>query len=245
MKDLEFLKQSLIAHRGYFDKTIGIPENSLPSFSRAIENGFIIELDVHILKDKNIVVFHDDDLNRMTGVNKKIKELTYEEISKLRLDETDNKIPLLTEVLNLVSGKVPIIIELKYDAKYGKLESELVKILSNYKGKFVVKSFNPLSVFWFKKHYPEIIRGQLAEGYKNSNKSFIEKYFLKNMWFNFITKPDFASYEIEGLPNSALDKFKRKHLVLGWTVRTKEQFEKGKKYFDNLICENFNKLKYL
>ena len=242
MKDLEFLKQNLIAHRGYFDKTIGIPENSLPAFKRAVENNFIIELDVHILKDKNIIAFHDDDLSRMTGINKKVKDLSYEDINQLKLDKTDNKIPLLTEVLDLVDGKVPIIIELKYDAKYGKLEYELVKILSNYKGKFVVKSFNPLSVFWFKKHYPEIIRGQLAEGYRNSNKNFIEKFLLKNMCFNFITKPDFVSYQIEGLPNIVLDKFKKNHIVLGWTVRTKEQFKNGRKYFDNLICENFDKL---
>jgi len=181
----------------------------------------------------------------MTGINKKVKDLSYEDINQLKLDKTDNKIPLLTEVLDLVDGKVPIIIELKYDAKYGKLEYELVKILSNYKGKFVVKSFNPLSVFWFKKHYPEIIRGQLAEGYRNSNKNFIEKFLLKNMCFNFITKPDFVSYQIEGLPNIALDKFKKNHIVLGWTVRTKEQFKNGRKYFDNLICENFDKLKQL
>lgn len=243
MKDISFLKQSLIAHRGYHSKELGIPENSLPAFEKAIQNNYIIELDVHILKDRNIVVFHDDNLNRMTGLNKDIKKLNYDEIKRLKLDNTNYKIPLLKEVLDLVDGKVPIIIELKYDVKTGKLESELIKILEKYRGKYVVKSFNPFSVYWFKKHAPEIIRGQLSESYKNSNKNFIEKFLLKNLCFNFITKPDFLSYQIEGLPNKAVEKFKKNHIVLGWTVRNQEQYNKGKDFFDNLICENFDKLK--
>ena len=243
MKKTEFLTTTLIAHRGYHDIKNGIPENSIPAFERAIENKYIIELDVHILKDNKIVVFHDDNLKRMTEIDKEIKLTTYDEIKDLKLANTKYNIPLLTEVLSLVNNKVPIIIELKTDNKVGKLENELIKILNQYKGEFAVKSFSPLSVYWFKKHYPEIVRGQLASSFSNKNMSIEEKILLKNMVFNIFTKPDFISYDINALPNKRVEKIRKKHIVLGWTIKNNEQFEKGKKYCDNLICENFENLK--
>ena len=243
MKKIDFLTSSLIAHRGYHNKEIGIPENSIPAFERAIKNRYIIELDVHILKDKNIVVFHDDNLKRMTGVDKDIKLTSYDEIKDLKLDNTKYSIPLLTEVLELINNRVPVIIELKTDNKVGKLENELIKILNQYKGKFAVKSFSPLSVYWFKKHCPNIVRGQLASSFSNKNMSIEEKILLKNMVFNIFTKPDFISYDINALPNKRVEKIRKNSIVLGWTIKTNEQFAKGKKYCDNLICENFEDLK--
>ena len=117
MKDIEILIKKPFAHRGYFNKEDGIPENSIPAFERAVKSGFGIELDVHILKDGAIVVFHDDSLNRMTGVNKNLKDLTYDEIKDLKLNGTSFGIPLFIDVLKIVDGKVPILIELKYDNK--------------------------------------------------------------------------------------------------------------------------------
>ena len=123
--------------------------------------------------------------------------------------------------------------------KFGVLEKKLAKILDCYKGKFAIKSFNPLSVYWFKKYRPDFIRGQLSQGFSNDN--ILKKIFLKNMYFNFITKPDFISYDINALPNNNVQKYRDKgHVVLGWTVNDKKKFEKGKKYCDNLICENFD-----
>lgn len=242
MKDLSFLKQNLIAHRGYHNKEDGIPENSIPAFEKAIKNNYIIELDVHILTDGKVVVFHDDNLERMTGLKKDIKDTDYNEIKDLSLNNTEYKIPLLEEVLKLVNNRVPIIIELKTDVKTGILEEALVKILKNYKGKFVVKSFSPYSVYWFKKNYPDIIRGQLSQDFRNSDMCVFKKILLRNMYFNIFTKPDFISYGIHALPNKRVQNFRKNKLVLGWTVRNNEQFNKGKIYCDNLICENFNKL---
>lgn len=241
-KNLEFLKQSLIAHRGMHNINKGIPENSLKAFEMAIINNYIIELDLHILKDKSVVVFHDDNLSRMTGNKKNIKDVTYDEIKKLKLQNTDNHIPLLTEVLDLVNGKVPIIIELKYDVKCGVLEEEAMEILKEYKGLYVVKSFSPLSVYWLKRKYPNVIRGQLASNFKNNKMNILKKFLLKNMIFNYITKPDFISYDINGMPNRKLDRYRKNNLILGWTIRNKNDFEEAKKYCDNFICEN---LEYL
>ena len=147
MEKLEFLKQNLIAHRGMHNIKIGIPENSLKAFEKAIECKYLIELDLHILKDGSVVVFHDDNLKRMTGIDKKIADTTYDEIKNLKLQSTNNYIPLFKEVLKLISGRVPIIIELKYDTKVGLLETETMNILKDYKGKYVVKSFNPMTVY--------------------------------------------------------------------------------------------------
>lgn len=244
-KNLEFIKQSLIAHRGMHNIEKGIPENSIEAFKEAINNKYIIELDVHILKDNSIIVFHDDNLKRMTGLYKEIKKTTYEEIKKLKLQNTNSHIPLLEEVLELINKQVPIIIELKSDVKCGRLEKEIIKKLKNYKGKYVVKSFNPISVYWLKRHNPEIIRGQLVSNYKNENLNSIKKFILKNMLFNCITKPDFLSCEIDFLQNKKVKRFRKsKRIVLGWTIRNKQDFMKAKKYCDNYICENLDNIKY-
>ena len=141
MKDLSFLQNRIIAHRGVNDND-KVVENTLESFSNAVKLGYAIEFDIHLLKDNEIVVYHDDNLKRLTGINKDLKDLTYDDIKDIKLLNTNQTIPKLSEVLKLINGKVPIIIELKYDRKVGLLEKELVKYLDNYKGKFAVKSFN-------------------------------------------------------------------------------------------------------
>lgn len=241
-KNTDFLKQNLIAHRGMHNKRNGIPENSMLAFAKAIENSYIIELDVHILKDKSVIVFHDDNLERMTGVNKNVKETTYNEIKKIKLQSTNCYIPLLKDVLKLVNGKVPLIIELKTDVKCGSLEKETINILKTYTGQYAIKSFSPLSIYWLKKHHPKVIRGQLFSDFKGDKMNIIKKLFLKNMILNFITKPDFISYGIDGLPNARVEKYRKTNLVLGWTITNKSEIERAKKYCDNLICENLDEI---
>lgn len=238
-RNVEFLKNRLIAHRGYHDINSGIPENSILAFEEAIKNNLIIELDVHVLKDGNVVVFHDDNIKRMTGIDKEIRYMNYNEIENLKLQETEQKIPLLYEVLELVNGKVPIIIELKYDVKCGILEKEVIKILSKYNGKYAIKSFRPASVRYFKKNFPEAIRGQLSSDFRNDNISNLERLFLRKITLlSFMSKPDFISYDIRALPNNKIEKLRKNKLILGWTVRSEEDLEKAKKYCDNYICEN-------
>lgn len=236
MKDLDFLTSNLIAHRGFHDSVKKIPENSISSFKRAVRYGYIIELDVHLLKDGNIVVFHDDNLKRMCGVNKDINDLTYDEIKDLKLLDTKEKIPLLTDVLNLVNGKVPILIETKYYKKYGVLEKKLINLLKKYNGLYAIQSFYPKSILWLKNNYKEIPRGQLATCLSNEN--FLTRIVCMRMLTNIFTKPDFVSYNIKFMPNKYTNKAKKKKMLLGWTVKTKKEYEKNKNYCDNLICEN-------
>lgn len=238
-KDLEFIKGKIFAHRGDHLEKEGIPENSLKSFKKAIEKGYGIEIDLHLIKDGSIVVFHDDNTERMTGINKSLKDCTYEDIKELKLKNTNEHIPLFEEVLDLVNGKVPLLIEYKYDTKVGKLEEKSMELLSKYNGKFAVQSFNPLSVKWFKGNFPEIPRGQLADDYKNDKMCNIKKYILKNVLLNFISKSDFISYGINAMPNKRIEELRKKGiLILGWTVRNKQDYEFSRKYCDSIISEN-------
>ena len=166
---------NIIAHRGIHNEAI--PENSMKAFSLALKKNIPIEFDVHILKDKNIVVFHDDNLKRMTNKDKFIKECTYEEIKDLKLKNTNEKIPLLKDVLKLVDGKVLLDIELKMDVTDHSLEDGLIEILKDYNGEVILKSFDYRKVKYLKKHtnYKIGLLIKRMSGFKD----FIWVFFIK------------------------------------------------------------------
>lgn len=240
MKDLSFLKERMIAHRGLHDKNI--PENTISSFKKAINNNYIIELDVHVLKDNKVVVFHDDNLIRACNINKKIKDMTYDELKNLKLFNTIEHIPLLEDVLKMVNGRVPIIIELKTDVRVPKLENEVLKILKNYHGVFAIQSFNPLSIYYIKKKNPDIIIGQLVSDFKNNKMNFIKKFILKKMIFNILIHPDFISCNLNYLSSNKIKKLCKNKIILGWTVRNINQYEDYKELCDNVIFENISEI---
>ena len=236
-RDVDFLKQNIIAHRGDFGE-IDTRENSLSAFKRAMDNNYIIELDVHLTKDNRIIVFHDDDLSRMTGRSGNIVDFTLDELKRFRLHGSDERIPTLEEVLDLVNGKVPIIIEIKYDRRPGELEPFLAKILDNYKGKFAVKSFNPMIVRWFKKNRPDYIRGILiAYTYNN----IVEK-IASRLLFIPLCKPDFISCDFKFYDYKWLKRLREKYVVIAWTIKSRYVYCEIKNYFDNFICENMDNI---
>lgn len=233
-KDLDFLRSPLIAHRGMHNIKQNIPENSLKSFEMAIFHGYTIELDLHILKDGTIIVFHDDNLKRMTGINKNLRDVTYDEIKNLKLQNTDCHIPLFKEVLHLVNGAVPLLIELKTDVSVGRLEKKAMELIRDYNGKYAIQSFRPASIYWFRMHYPDVVRGLLSSDSSKKN--------IFNKILNFFICPDFLSYDISVLPNELVEDFRKNHLVLGWTIRNNSDLEKAENYCDNFICENIESL---
>jgi len=227
------------AHRGLWDKDK--PENSFPAFKSAIENGFGIELDLQMTKDNHVVVFHDDDAKRMCGVDKMINSITLEEVQSLRLNNTDEKIPLLSDVLEQIGGRVPIIIEIKYaSAKSVKpLCERVVALLDDYSGFYCMQSFNPLVLKWYKKHRPDIIRGQLTDAFMRKPDTQTIMYFaLHYMVFNILTKPDYIAYNAknaDALPFRLVRLFRP--TTIAWTIRSPEEI--NKKYFDRFIFECF------
>lgn len=228
-----FEESYIIAHRGIHDNK-NIYENTLESFELAIKKGYIIELDIRITKDKQIVVFHDNNTKRITKQNNIVEESTYQELNNQNIIH----IPLLSEVLELVSGKVPLLIELKQTNKVGELENLFMKIMKKYKGKYAIQSFNPNVLYWFKRNYPKVLRGQLASKYNKQKISTIKKAILSNMLLNIFTKPNFISYKYNELSVSKINKYKKKNIhLIGWTITNEREFNHYKQYYDNLICE--------
>ena len=226
-----------IAHRGLH--TDEMPENSLGAFQNAIDNGYPIELDVHLTCDGTVVVFHDDSLARVTNKDGYVKNLTKDTLKDYSIFGTKYTIPTFKEVLDLVAGQVPILIEVKNTGKVGELESALLKILKDYTGEYAIQSFNPYVLEWFKKNAPQIARGQLAGYFKGEKLSFIKKFALKRMLLNKkISCPDFISYDARNVPNRFIKKYKKLPLLV-WCVRSQDEYLKKVKYCDNIIFENF------
>ena len=238
-KNIEWLKDIKIAHRGLHNIEKGIPENTIAAFEKAIQKNLAIELDVHILKDNTIVVIHDNDLKRCCNINKKIKDMTLNEIKGIRLFDTEYKIPTLVDVLDYVDGRVPIIIEVKTDRPAKAICPYLLDILKNYKGKVAIKSFDPLVCLWFKKHAPEYTRGLLVSDFKNDKKhKLLKRAFISSLIFVPICKPDFLSVGTSMLKSKKIKKLRKKGLtILGWTFRNKYDFVKYDSYCDSYIFE--------
>lgn len=242
MKDMNSLSGIRVAHKGLHDMDAGIPENTIIAIEKAVQKNYPIEIDIHLTKDKKIVVMHDDNLLEMIGVDKKIKNMTYEEMSKYNIKNSNQKIPLLEDVLNIVQGKVLIIIELKTYYNIGPLERELVKVLREYKGEVAVQSFNPFCLAWFKKNSPEYMRGLLSSDFTFQRYSFVKRVILKNLWFSWVGKPDFVAYEISALNEKLVSKIRKMEAkVIGWTIDDEEKAQKAEKLCDGIIFEKIDK----
>ncbi|WP_092478923.1 glycerophosphodiester phosphodiesterase family protein [[Clostridium] polysaccharolyticum] len=241
--DYSKLKGCRFAHRGLHNKKVVVPENSMPAFERAVELGYGIELDIQLTRDNKVVVFHDFDLRRMCGVDKRVCDLTFKELQKYLLLDSEQTIPLFSDVLKLVNGKVPLLVELKSKSWKDLIAPYANDILKEYKGEYFIQCFHPLTLRWYKKHRPDVIRGQLAESY-HRQKTIIREigsFLQQHLIFNFVCRPDFVSYNWRHQKELSLNVC---HKVFhcptaAWTVRSKEQKAKAEKRFDVIIFENF------
>lgn len=231
------------AHRG-FHHVDEIPENSMAAFRRAKELGYGIELDVQLTKDHVMVVHHDYDLRRTCGIKKNICDLTYEELCRYRLMGTEERIPRFIDVLKEIDGKVPLLVELKMETLHTKLCRLAAEALDHYQGLYCMESFHPYALYWFKKHRPNVIRGQLSEQFlKEKERKNIPAYcIMKNLLTNFITKPDFIAYHYKYkncLPLKICRKFY--HIpIYGWTFRSQGAYMENKNDFQGFIFERFH-----
>src|SRR5690554_1390491 len=238
MKKTNFLTSYKFAHRGLHNNII--PENSFKSFINAIENGYAIELDIRVTKDNKWVVFHDKSLKRMAKEDINLSDLDYDDLKHHLLGNSLETIPLFENVLNLVNGKTPLLIEIKPIKNKKKHLKTLVNLLDSYKGDFAIFSFSPFIINWFKKNRPNYIRGQISSFFEDNKLPNFLKYFYKSMFFNRFTKPEFISYNIENIPNKYINKARSKGIILfGYTARSIEEYQKALKYLDNVVFENF------
>ncbi len=236
-------EEGYIAHRGLFDNESSYPENSGAAFARAVEHGYGIELDVQITKDEKLVVFHDDNLLRMCGEERKVKDCTFEELQQYCLLTSKERIPLFRDVLDIIDGKVPVIVEIK--SSYFWLETTKVtaEILDGYKGCYCVESFHPFVLEWFKRNRPETIRGQLSTDYFRDKHpmSFFVKFIMTNLLLNWKVKPDFISYN-HIYKNQFSYRLLRKlyHIKnVAWTVRSQQELDEAEDVFSCIIFDSF------
>ena len=240
----ELLKKYRYAHRGFHDKPV-IPENSLPAFRRAIEHGFGAELDVHLLKDGTLAVFHDSDLRRCANVDGQIEDLTLEELKQLRLEGTDEQIPTFDEVLALFESATPLIIELKTArGNHQALAKAVCERLDTYKGEFCIESFDPFTLIDVKKLRPEICRGQLSMNFEKDKAGlpWYKRFIAGHLLLNFLTVPDFIAYKFED--RKALSPTLCRTLwgiqEVSWTIRRREDLLNAERAHSIGIFERFD-----
>ncbi|QSX05756.1 glycerophosphodiester phosphodiesterase [Sedimentibacter sp. zth1] len=242
-KETLSFNENLYAHRGFFDDKSEAPENTMLAFKKAIENGYGIELDVHVTKDLKCIVCHDDDLKRIAGIDKKICEITFNEIKNVNVYNTNEKIPSLEDVLNLVNGQVSLVVEIKSITNAFKETEIISRVLDKYKGKYCIESFNPLVLLWYKKHKSNVIRGQLSTNYKNDNVSGnrFRNFLLTFLLFNIVTKPDFIAYNIDYKKNISFLVCTKIYNISGfaWTVKNQSELNDSRNYYNVFIFQDF------
>lgn len=190
------------AHRGLYTSDQSVPENSLAAFRRAVDNGYGMELDVQLSADEEVVVFHDDTLERVCGVAGDVDDRDWDELKRLRLCQTDERMPLFSEVLNAVGGRTPIIIELKTGRKNRLLCEKTLALIDRYGGPVCVESFDPWIVRWFRVHAPDILRGQLSSQYDDlvQDMGRFRAFCRSRLLTNFIARPQFIAYRVGKKP---------------------------------------------
>lgn len=236
------LRKWLYAHRGLHDNKSDAPENSMKAFAKAVDAKFGMEMDIQLTKDDEVVVFHDDNLKRICGVEGKVCDYTYEELQQFRLCDSEEKIPRFADVLKLVDGKVPLIVEYKMEEYNEKLCILGDELLRKYKGTYCIESFNPLCVYWYRKNRKEVIRGQLAEAFLRNPKNRNVKFFiLHHLLLNFLAKPDFIAYNhhhADSVSRRICRKLYR-NLAVAWTIRSKEELDAAREHFELFIFDSF------
>ena len=236
--EMQKYKGARFAHRGLHGG--GVSENSLKAFSLAIDEGVGIELDVRLSSDGKLVVFHDNTLDRCTSESGRVNEKTLEELKEIKLFDSEDTIPSFDEALTLVSGKVPLLVEIKEENGSAAVTEAVIKALSEYDGDFIIESFNPFSIALVRKKMPNAIRGILSDNFLKSKKHRSPTFFIvQYMLTNFLCRPDFVAFEKDGYKNPSLRLCKALGaLTFAWTTTSEEEEEKAlSRGFDGLIFE--------
>ena len=229
-------------HRGLHDNASDAPENSMAAFRKAVEAGYGIEFDVQLTKDRVPVVFHDETLDRVCGVSGKVREFTFEELQAFSLCGSGEKIPRLADFLELVDGRVPLIIEIKIHEEADTVCAAADELIRAYKGPYCVESFHPAAMRWYRLHRPEVLRGQLSSNFsKPGKKESMPQKLVHYLLTNVMCRPDFIAYEHNHRKNISrlVCKALFRPLNVTWVVRSQTELDACRKDFDIFIFENF------
>ncbi len=241
-KEREDFLRVYYAHRGLHDNKSDAPENSMAAFKKAVQAGYGIEMDVQLSKDRIPVVFHDFTLKRICGKEGKVSDYTWQELKEFNLCDSEETIPRFDEVLKMVKGKVPLIVELKVEWLDISVCTVADKLLREYKGLYCIESFNPLALSWYRRYHNNVVRGQLSDGFiKSGEFKGILYVLLQNLMLNWVTKPDFVAYnhKYADVPARKICRSLYKNMAAAWTIKNQEELEKARNQFDIFIFDSF------
>ena len=234
------------AHRGLHDLSLGIPENSLAAFRRAVDQGLGAELDVHLMADGNLAVVHDSDLTRVCGKSVQIEDLTAADLKDYPLQGTAETIPLLEDVLAVFAGRRPLVVELKVERGNAvPLTDKTMSLLEQWDGDYCLESFHPSAVRYLREKYPQAIRGQLSENFRRDKQvgglSRFQRLAMTWLLTTVLTRPDFIAYRWEDRRNLSLRLMKRLYgvHVVYWTIRDPGALAQAEAQGATGIFENF------
>ena len=214
----------------------------MPAFKKAVKAGYGIELDVQLTKDRVPVVFHDFTLERACGKPGKVYEYTYEELQQFPLFQSNERIPKFEEVLKVVDGKVPLIVEIKLEWMDLTVCAFVDKLLKEYKGMYCIESFNPLVLTWYRRYHNDVLRGQLSDAFlKEGEYRGVLYWILQNLLLNWMTKPDFVAYNHKYADNLSRRLCRKlyKNMAAAWTIKSQQELEAAKEEFDVFIFDSF------
>jgi glycerophosphoryl diester phosphodiesterase len=237
-----WLTKKPYAHRGLHSRVGGVAENSPSGFRAAVANGYGIELDVQETRDGEALVFHDYDLARLTGETGPVAERDLADLEKIALTGTEDRLPSLAHVLDMVAGRAPILIEVKTRKReVGRLEAAVARVVSAYAGPAVVMSFNIRSVIWFRDNAPEIPRGLVATDYAHGGKDLPLSVALLPLGHSVKRcGADFLAYDFRLLPTRATEHLRRNGMpVLTWTVKQSTDRRRAERVADAIIFEGW------
>lgn len=248
MASLDWLTARPVAHRGLHDASAGRIENTPTAIEAAAARGFGIEIDVHLSADGRVFAFHDDTLDRLTEGTGETAGLTLRELQAVPFRATSDRIPSLEEVLEIVAGRGPLVIEVK--SRFGPRQRDLVeataKILAGRDEPVVVMSFDPRIVADFAEVAPGIPRGIVADDAADARHygSFgpEERAELASLAHVGWSKPQFVAYWVKLLPNAVAGRVRDtlKLPLLTWTVRSRDDRATAAAHADQMIFEGFD-----
>lgn len=230
----KMMRQFVYAHRGLHDKPT-VPENSMAAFRRAVERGYGSELDIHLMKDGNLAVIHDASLKRTAGTDVRIEDLTAEDLHRYVLEDSAEHIPLFQEVLELYAGRAPLIVELKPErGNHKELAAAAAELLDGYTGAYCIESFDPRAVAWFRRHRPDVCRGQLSQNFMQHPegvKSPVLRFLLTHLLLNVLSRPDFVAYRVEdrNLWSYRLHRTVHRPHTAWWTLQRAEELQTARR----------------
>ena len=231
-----------IAHRGLWSRS-GPPENSLAAFEAACEAGYGIELDVQLSSDGEAMVFHDDDMKRLTGVAGRIADHTAEDLGRTRLAGSDETIPTLADTLTVVGKRAMVHVELKTPyGEVGALEQRVHEILIDHAGPVAVIGFNPYSHAWFADRHPKVLRGLDSDSYADIRRRIApeQRRAFAKLEHVALARPHFLALGVDMLPSPKADEMRAAGMpIVAWTVRSPAEWDGLKDHCDNLIFEGY------